>query len=284
MSRALKIGEMELHWLQGGVFELDGGTMFGVVPRVLWAKKFPPDKDNYIRMLNAPILVKSPHGLAVIETGLGNKLTEKQRKIFRIREDWDIPGSLSSLGIGRDDITHVVLTHCDFDHAGGVVMRNDRGEHELTFPRAQHIVQRTEWEDAMSPNQRASHTYWPQNFEELKASDNLRLVGGEYEVFPGVFLVPTGGHTRGHQIVRITSDEDTAVHMADLLPTHIHFNPLWIMAYDNFPLDAIAQKEAIEKQGVQEGAWFTFYHDPFMKACRFEEDGTVKESFQSPSE
>jgi glyoxylase-like metal-dependent hydrolase (beta-lactamase superfamily II) len=284
MSLALKIGEVELYWLRGGVFELDGGTMFGVVPKVLWAKKFPPDEANYIRMLNAPILVKSPHGLAVIETGLGNKLTEKQRKIFRIREDWDIPGSLSSLGVGRDDITHVILTHCDFDHAGGVVMTNERGEHELTFPRAEHIVQRAEWEDAMAPNQRASHTYWPQNFEELKTSDNLRLVEGEYAVFPGVFLIPTGGHTRGHQIVRIASGGDTAIHMADLLPTHIHFNPLWIMAYDNFPLDAIAQKEAIEKRGVEEGAWFTFYHDPFMQACRFGEDGTVKESFQSPSE
>jgi glyoxylase-like metal-dependent hydrolase (beta-lactamase superfamily II) len=281
MTQALNIGEIELHWLQGGVLELDGGTMFGVVPRVLWAKKFPPDEDNYIRMLNAPVLLKTPGALAVIETGLGNKLTEKQRKIFRIKEDWDLPGSLSSLGISREDSTHVILTHCDFDHAGGVVMTNERGKHELTFPRAEHIVQRAEWEDAMDPNMRACHTYWPVNFGELKGSDHLRLVEGEYEVCAGVSLVPTGGHTRGHQIVRIDSGGDTAIHMADLLPTHIHFNPLWIMAYDNFPLDAIRQKEAIEKQGVQEGAWFTFYHDPFMQACRFSEDGTVREGFRS---
>ncbi|MEJ2182377.1 MAG: MBL fold metallo-hydrolase [Nitrospirota bacterium] len=274
MAEALRIGDFELRWLEGGVFELDGGTMFGVVPKVLWAKKLPPVEDNYIRLPNAPVLVKTPSALVLVDTGLGNKLTEKQKRIYRVTKEWDVPGSLAALGLAPGDVTHVVLTHLDFDHAGGVVLKRD-GRRELAFPRARHIVQRAEWEDAASPNRRAAGSYWAANFEGLVQGVNLRLVDGEHTVCEGVTVHPTGGHTRGHQVVRVASGGQTALHLADLLPTHLHFNPLWVMAYDNFPLDAIARKEELERKGVEEGAWFTFYHDPFLAACTFDEKGNA---------
>ncbi len=280
--KSCKLGDFEIFWLNGGEFELDGGTMFGVVPKVLWSKKYPADagdyishNDNYIKLLNYPLLVKTPDSLIIIETGLGNKMTEKQKQIFRVIKDWDLPRELKKLGLKRQDINYVILTHCDFDHAGGVVMHNADNKEELTFPNAKHIVQKLEWEDVMSPNIRSKNTYWPQNFSKLKGSNNLQLVEGDFTVCNGVQVQHTGGHTRGHQIVKIQSKNNIAYHLADLLPTHVHFNPLWIMAYDNFPLDVIKLKQKYETRGIRENAWFTFFHDPSMYACKFDIQGRI---------
>lgn len=280
MPRGLKVGGLELFWMGGGTSAYDGGTMFGAVPKALWSKRLPADEDNYIEMRNAPILVRASGALVVIETGLGNKLTVKQKKIYRLGREWSVPGDLVSLGLARGDVTHVVLTHCDFDHAGGIVMLNDSGEAELTFPNAEHLIQRAEWEDVVNPNERASHSYWPVNFTGLTESGKLRLLEGDYELTSGIRLILTGGHTRGHQVVSMESGGESALHLADLLPTHVHFNPLWVTAYDNFPLDAIERKQELERMGIGRDAWFTFYHDPFMLACRFDEEGNVVEKFE----
>jgi glyoxylase-like metal-dependent hydrolase (beta-lactamase superfamily II) len=282
VKEGLGIGDLEIHWLNGGTFELDGGTMFGAVPRVLWSKRFPYDEENFIRLPNLPLLVKTPDALVVIDAGLGNKLTDRQKKIYRVREPWDIPGDLGLLGFGREDITHVILTHCDFDHAGGVVMNDADGSPTLTFPNARHVVQGAEWEDVKLPGKRAAHSYWTQNFAGLEESGRLSLVDGEREVVKGIKVVLAGGHTRGHQVVSMESGGNVALHMGDLLPTHAHFNPLWISAYDNFPLDAVDRKEELEGEYVGRGAWFTFYHDPFMRACRFDGEGNVLEKWVTP--
>jgi glyoxylase-like metal-dependent hydrolase (beta-lactamase superfamily II) len=280
--KSCKLGEFEIFWLNGGEFELDGGTMFGVVPKVLWSKKFHAGKgnsvsheDNYIKLLNYPLLIKTPDALVLIETGLGNKLTEKQRQIFRVIKDWDLPAELKKLGFQRQDVNFVILTHCDFDHAGGIVMYNAEGQEELTFPNARHIIQKREWKDVLHPNIRSENTYWPQNFSQLKGSANLQLVEGDLKVCNGIEVLHTGGHTQGHQVVRIQSGNEVAYHLADLLPTHVHFNPLWIMAYDNFPMEVISLKQEYEARGIRENAWFTFYHDPFMYACKFDTQGRV---------
>ncbi|MGD1075771.1 MAG: MBL fold metallo-hydrolase [Thermodesulfovibrionales bacterium] len=277
MKTGFSLGDFELFWLNGGRFELDGGAMFGVVPKVLWARKYPSSADNTIPMVAWPLLVKTRDSLILIETGLGNKLTEKQRQIFRVKEAWNLVADLESLGIKREDIDYVILTHYDFDHAGGVVMKEDSGALRLTFPRAKHIVQKKEWDDVLNPNKRSLNTFWPINYEALKESKNLELVDGEEEVRAGVRVILTGGHNRGFQIVKLESGNGRALHMVDLLPTHAHFNPLWIMAYDNFPLESIAKKEEWEKRGIEEGAWFTFYHDPFVLACKFDEKGNIIE-------
>ncbi len=275
MKTGFKLGDFELTWLNGGVFELDGGTMFGVVPKVLWSKKYASDADNYIALTTWPILVKTPGSLIIIESGLGNKLSEKQKKIFRVKEDWKVLTDLKELGIKREDIDFILLTHYDFDHSGGVVMMEDGGKLALTFPNAKHIVQKKEWEDVLTPNIRSSNTFWPVNYELLKESSCLELVDGEAEIEKGVMVVYTGGHNRGHQVVELASGGEKALHLADLFPTHAHFNPLWVMAYDNYPMEAISLKEEWESKGIKENAWFTFYHDPFVLACKFDKDGNI---------
>ena len=275
MRNKLKLGDFELFWLNGGRFELDGGAMFGVVPKIMWSKKYPSDQDNYIPMSASPILVKAPGALIVIESGLGNKLTDKQKRIFRLKEEWNITADLKALGINRQDINFVILTHYDWDHASGVVMIDKKGQPALTFPSAKHIIQKSEWEDVSDPNIRSINTYWPVNSELLTGSKNLELIEGEAEIVTGIKAIHTGGHNRGHQIVSMESGVQSAVHLGDLLPTHAHFNPLWVMAYDNFPLETIKHKEELEQKYVQQDAWFTFYHDPFVLACKFDEKGNI---------
>ena len=281
MKKGLKLGKFELFRLSGGRLAIDGGAMFGVVPKVLWSKKYPCcDEENRVPLIASPILVKTPEALVLIDTGLGNKLDEKQKRIFRQQGDWDMLKDLSSLGINREDIDLVILTHYDFDHAGGVVMMVEGAGLALTFPDARHILQKTEWQDVLNPNRRSVNTYWPINYELLKKSGNLELVSGEVEVVDGIKAIHTGGHTRGHQVVSMESAGQTALHMGDLLPTHAHFNPLWVTAYDNFPLDAIEVKKELESRGIKEGSWFTFYHDPFIQACRFDEEGNIVEEWK----
>ncbi|MFO7606625.1 MAG: MBL fold metallo-hydrolase [Desulfurivibrionaceae bacterium] len=279
MTKGLKLGAFEIFWLDGGVFELDGGCMFGVVPRALWGKKFPCTDDYHVKLANTPILVRTPAADLIIDSGLGNKLTAKQKKIFRVTEEWDVEGSLARIGLGREDIDHVILTHCDFDHSGGVVMHNRSGEPELTWPKAVHHIQRSEWQDVSEPDRRAANTYWPVNLDLLRDHRLLNLLDGEAEPVPGVRLVPTGGHTRGHQIIRLSSEGEGGLHLGDLLPNHAYFHPLWVTPYDNFPLESIARKEELIAPAVEEGQWFLFYHDPYMAACKFDRDGNVVESF-----
>ncbi len=272
MTTSLQLGDIHLSWLNGGEFELDGGTMFGAVPKILWQKKYPADQDNYIRLLNAPLLVQTAKANILIDSGLGNKFSEKQQQIFRVCRNWSLVQDLNQLGLDRHDIDLVLLTHCDFDHAGGVVMHDEDGNSEITFPSAKHVVQQREWEDVLSPDIRASHTYWPENFSGLADSGLLQLIDGDQEISPGITVRLSGGHTRGFQLVEIRGSEGCAVHMGDLFPTHTHANPLWIMAYDNFPLDVIRLKQELLPKYSREGCWFTFYHDISMMACRFTRD------------
>ena len=276
MSQGFRLGAITIHWLQGGVFEVDGGSMFGVVPRVLWEKKCASTPDNYVRLANSPMLAQTPQGNVLIDTGLGNKLTAKQKDIFRVRRHWDILAGLARLGLSREAISQVILTHGDFDHAGGVTMLNGTGGLELTFPSAIHYLQRQEWEDVLTPNKRSLDAYWPENFVGLVEGKNLRLVDDEEEVLPGVHLVRTGGHTRGHQAIWLESEGETALHLGDLLPMPAYSNPLWITAYDNFPLDSVAAKEQFLEQATRADAWLLFYHDPETLACKLEGDDAVR--------
>lgn len=277
--QGLKIGAYEIFWLNGGAFELDGGAMFGPVPKIIWAKRYPVDPENYIRLHASPMLIKGPGGTILVESGIGNKLTDKQRKIFRVRSDWELVEGLAALGVTRQEVDAVVLTHGDWDHAGGIVSHDPEGRPELTFPKARHYLQRIEWQDVRQPGLRAASSYWQQNFDGLAESDRLILVDGEAEIAPGLTLRRTGGHTSGHQILFIDSEGQSAIHMGDLMPTHIHFNPLWVMAYDNFPLEVIERKREFTAWAQETGAWVLFYHNPFFSACRFDSQGAVSEQW-----
>ena len=274
-QKSLSIGDIELSWLPGGFFHLDGGTMFGPVPKALWQRRYAAQEDNAIPMCNDPLLVQTKDMRILIDTGLGNKLSAKQNAIYQVTAPWDLPGHLQCLGIAREDIDMVVLTHGDFDHAGGIVMRDGQGRLELTFPNALHLIQEKEWQDIKRPNLRAQSTYLPENFQLLETAGRFELVDGEQTIQPGITLRHTGGHTRGHQVVEITSGGKTAIHLGDLCPTHAHLNPLWVMAYDNFPLEVIDRKQEYLRLHQGKNSWLTFYHDPFVRACRLGEDGTI---------
>lgn len=276
----LDLGSITIQWLCGGNNKWDGGAMFGPVPKVLWSKKNPADADNFHEYINNPLLIRTREHNIIIDSGIGNKLTEKQQKIFGITKKWDLVNDLKRVGLNREDIHGVILTHCDFDHASGIVMDTGKEQYEVTFPNAKHIIQQKEWEDACNPNVRSAHSYFPVNFGLLKESSLLELIDGELEVFPGVRVRLSGGHTRGHQTVVISGDESCAVHMGDIFPTHNHANPLWVMAYDNFPLDVIEQKTAIFNEYKEKNCWFTFYHDIAMKACRLGEKNSIVEIFE----
>ncbi len=271
----LRVGATELYWLSGGDFRLDGGTMFGPVPKSLWQKKIPADADNTIPLCNDPLLIRTPTMNILVDTGLGNKLTQKQQAIFKTTSPWSLLAQLASLGLSRQDIDLVILTHGDFDHAGGVVMVDEQGRKEVTFPAATHLIQEAEWPDVISPGRRAQESYWPINFNELIKNGKIQLIQGSYQVCPEVRICHAGGHTLGHQLVEIASQGETAVHLGDLFPTHAHANPLWVMAYDNFPLEVIACKERYFAEYRKRDAWFTFYHDPLVKACKLGDKGRL---------
>jgi len=279
-KKYLPIGKFRVYWLQGGEFELDAGTMFGVVPKVLWEKKFPAGADNHILLCNDLLLIDTGEARVVVDTGLGNKMTAKQRKIFRVTAQWRVLEELAALGLDRLDIDHVILTHCDFDHAGGVTLRNAKGKLELTFPRAVHHLQQAEWQDVLQPNSRSKHTYWPENLDLLGSAADLHLIEEDAVIVTGVSVQATGGHTAGHQAVWLDSEGEKALHLGDLLPNQAHFNSLWVTAFDNFPLDSVRSKEQLIPLAVSEKAWFTFYHDPFLSACRFNEKGEIVERFE----
>lgn len=271
----LKIGACEVVWLEGGQFFLDGGPMFGPVPKALWEKRYQADSLNRILLTATPMLVITPTKKILIDTGIGNKLTEKQQKIFAVTRQWDLPAQLQRLGIDPEEIDVVVLTHGDWDHAGGLVMANSAGELVPTFPNAMCVVQEDEWQDITHPGRREASAYWPVNFFDYAASGLLKVIAEPLALTPEVTVKKTGGHTRGHQIVWIESEGETALHPADLVPTHVHYHPLWVMAYDNFPLEVIDAKEELERLMLQKDGWYLFYHDPFCYACRFDADGKV---------
>jgi glyoxylase-like metal-dependent hydrolase (beta-lactamase superfamily II) len=277
LAPKLVIGDFQIYWLNGGDFRLDGGTMFGPVPKVLWERKCKADAANTLPYCNDVLLVKTPEHNIIIDTGLGNKLSVKQLSIFQVTAPWSVVDDLAELELSPEDIDFVLLTHCDFDHAGGIVMHDESGNEKLTFPDAVHYVQKTEWEDVESPCHRAQSTYWPENFNLLKKEGQLTIIEGDAEVLPGIRLRHTGGHTRGHQLVELQSKGKTAVHLGDLFPTHAHNNPLWIMAYDNFPLDVIDRKKEYFRYYQNLNSWFIFYHDTQVKACKLDSLGTINQ-------
>ncbi len=273
----LMVGNFKVSWLRGGTFSMDGGAMFGPVPKVLWAKRCLSDDDNTICLNNNVMLVQTGANNIIIDTGVGNKLTPKQEKIFKVSAPWLLLEDLESYGLTNEDIDTVILTHCDFDHAGGAVMLNSSGDEVPAFPNAQYIVQKEEWHDVTNTNKRSASSYWPINFTALP-EHQITLVDGEQTIFPGVRVVQTGGHTKGHQIVELRSQGETAVHLGDLLPTTHHTNPLWIMAFDNFPLEVIDAKERLLAEYVGRNAWFLLYHDLDCLACRLSDTFEVVES------
>ncbi|MFC1705689.1 MBL fold metallo-hydrolase [Planctomycetota bacterium] len=242
----LEIGKLRLDLLRDGSFRLDGGAMFGVVPRPLWERKKPPDDRNRVNLALNCLLVRGPERTVLIDTGIGDKWNDKLRDIYAIDRSPGIEAELQRVGVAAEDIDLVVLSHLHFDHAGGNTRLRADGAYEPAFPRARYVVQKGHLlEEALvsSELRRASHL--PENFVPIKELDRFDLVEGDCEVAPGISTVLTGGHQKFHQAVRIEGGGKTVLFPADLVPTAAHLPPPYIMAYDHFPLDTLAMKKRL---------------------------------------
>lgn len=273
---SLKIGKITLTWLNGGVTHLDGGAMFGVVPKALWSKKYAVNEKNQIELRTDPILVQTAGRNFLIEAGIGNgKLTEKQKRNYGVTEESKVEESLRSLGLTVEDIDGIIMTHLHFDHACGLT-RREGDEFVPVFPNAKIYCTEKEWAEMRNPNIRSRNTYWEINWKGI--TDRVVPFSEEAEIYPGIRMIHTGGHSDGHAIVLIESEGETAIHLADLLPTHAHQNVLWVMAYDDYPIDSIRQKQKWIPYGVEKNAWFIFYHDAVYRALKWDKDGSITES------
>ncbi len=257
------IGPYALYTIETGRFGLDGGAMFGIVPKPLWEKNIPADARNRIPLNMRCLLLEGPDRLILVDTGIGDTFDEKRRDIFAVDHDYaELHRSLRAAGFGAEDVTDVVLTHLHFDHCGGATRYDDAGEPTLTFPHARYYVQRAHWEWARTSNPKEDGSFLAENLDPLAASGRLKFTEGDEELLPGIEVMTVNGHTRGQQLVRITDSDTTLVFVADLLPTVHHLRPAWTMAYDVEPLVTIAEKADFLERAVAEDWQLFFEHDP----------------------
>jgi glyoxylase-like metal-dependent hydrolase (beta-lactamase superfamily II) len=265
-------GDLELLPLTDGTFRLDGGAMFGVVPKPLWERRAPADERNRIRLGLRPLLVRGERTL-LIDAGIGGKMDDKNVDIYAIERTRNLDHALADAGVGRNEIEIVLASHLHFDHVGGFTVRDDAGRLVPAFPRARYIARTDEWEDATHPHERNRASYLAENFVPLAEAGVLELVAGDEPIMRGVRVVRTGGHTMHHQIVMIESGGRTAVFAADLMPTTAHVDVPWIMAYDLYPMDTLAFKRRFVREAIDREYLIFFEHDPEIAAGYIRESG-----------
>jgi methylmalonyl-CoA epimerase len=263
--KTIRFGDIDIVTVSDGFFYLDGGAMFGVVPKTFWEKQAPPDERNRIRMAMRCLLLRGARTM-LIDAGSGDKMTAKQADIYRFERGFNLQHALPAAGVSPDAIDVVLATHLHFDHAGGFTERAPDGSVRPRFPRAQYVVRRGEFEDAMNPNERTRGSYFVENYKPLADHNVLQLVDEDISIVPGVRVRRTGGHTMHHQVVLIESAGKTAVFVADLLPTAAHLPEVWIMGYDLFPLDTLNFKRAFLREAIEREYLIIFEHDPNIAA------------------
>ena len=262
----MRLGDLELVPLLDGYLRLDGGAMFGVVPKTLWQKRAAADERNRITMAMRPLLVRGDGPLMIIDAGCGDKMDAKGADIYGFdrRENLDV--AMAAAGIGAGDIDVVLASHLHFDHAGGFTARDASGSVRPRFPNARYLVNAGEWDDAMHPHERNRASYFTENYVPLQEAGVLDLTADNEAVAPGIRVQRTGGHTRFHQIIYIESAGKTAVFAADLLPTTAHVDVPWIMAYDLYPMETLEFKRAFVAEAVEREYIVFFEHDPAVAA------------------
>lgn len=260
----LKIANYEIRSIMTSPFKLDGGAMFGVVPRPLWEKKAPADDKNRIQMgLNA-LLLTDGQRVILVDTGVGTKMGDKLNKIYVVDfEAAELTRSLKEAGFDPGDVTDVILTHLHFDHVGGATY--EQGDTVVpTFPNAKYYVQKKHWEWAHDPSERDQASFFGENYDPLQENGLLEILDGPCELFPGVELLEVNGHTPGQQLVKVSDERKTLLHCGDLIPLSAHVPVPWVMGYDLFPLTTVAEKKNYLSQAVDENWLLFFEHDPYV--------------------
>jgi methylmalonyl-CoA epimerase len=264
-AKRLPFGDLLLTSVHDGLFGLDGGAMFGVVPRTLWASQSPPDDRNRILLATRPLLVEADWGRLLVDCGIGDKMDAKQRDIYAVIRDQALDEALASVGLAADRVDAVLATHLHFDHFGGATVRRG-GRLEPRFVRARYIIRAGEWEDATHPHERNRASYIPDDFVPLKVAGVVDFYDEDRTIRPGVRVVRTGGHCPQHQIVFVESAGRTAVFTADLIPTTAHLRDAWIMGYDLFPMETLAFKQRLIREAIDREYLIFFEHDPLIAA------------------
>ncbi|MEO0087083.1 MAG: MBL fold metallo-hydrolase [candidate division WOR-3 bacterium] len=267
----MKLGKFEIYPILDGYFGLDGGAMFGIVPKVIWEKMNPADERNRIRLALRTLLVKTPNELILIDTGIGTKFNEKYVDIYKIENQYlNIEKELKELKITLEDIEIVINTHLHFDHCGGntkaITYEKEIIEYIPTFKKAIYFVQKEEFEYALAPDVRSKNSYLKENF--LPIRDKFKFPENE-KITDGIYVIKTGGHTVGHQIILIQSEGETCCYLGDLIPTLSHLKIPYIMGYDLFPLETMKFKEELLKKAKKEKWYLVFEHDPNISMIKF---------------
>jgi glyoxylase-like metal-dependent hydrolase (beta-lactamase superfamily II) len=265
-------GHLQVHQVRDGTVALDGGAMFGVVPRPLWERHFPPDARNRITLALRCMLVLDGTRRILVDDGIGTRWDGRHRDLYGIsHEGLGLDAELAKAGVTREEITDVVLTHLHFDHAGGTT-RDEGGQLRLSFPRATYHLQRRHWNWAHHASEKDRGSFRPDDFALLEKSGRLHLLEGNTELYPGVHLFVSEGHTVGLQLVRLESGEKTVVFCGDLIPTTAHLKAAWVAAYDLYPLTVIEEKKQLLAQAVEEGWHLFLEHDPHVALCTVRDD------------
>ncbi len=268
----LQIGSYRIRTIPGGRFRLDGGAMFGIVPKPLWERVAPPDERNRIQLATNCCLVEGAGRRLLIDTGYGTKLTEKEHDIYAVDTEGGLVANLARAGATPDQIDTVILSHLHFDHAGGGTMRAENGDIVPTFPNARYVVQRREWEAATSGLPEWEGTYPRENFQCLAATGQLELIDGEQEIVPGIRGRLTAAHAPGHQVIIFEEGSEGAIYLGDVCPTWNHLHPMWCMAYDAWQVDVRRIKPELLGMIADRNWWGLSDHDPERPWVRLQRD------------
>lgn len=270
----MKIGEYNLLPVQTGLFKLDGGAMFGVVPKNLWQKTNPSDEQNRIDMCTRALLLVSEKKKILVDTGIGYKLAEKLNSIYAVDfSEYTLEKGLEVHGFTKDDITDVILTHLHFDHTGGSTHFDENKNSVPSFPNAVYHVQKKQYEWALNPTDRDRASFFPENYVPLESAGRLAFTNGEHKFDEFITLLPVNGHTSHMQMIKISDDNETLLYLADLIPTAGHIPAPFIMGYDLFPLTTLDEKKKYLKLIADNNWTVLFEHDPYNECAKIGFDG-----------
>lgn len=265
LVRSTRVGAIRIHALEAGLIRLDGGAMFGVVPRPLWERRIPPDERNRIPLALRCLLVEAPGALVLVDTGIGNKEDARFRDIYGVENEGAptrLEEAIRAAGFRPDDVDLVVNSHLHFDHAGGNTVRRADGEVVPAFPGARYSADRGELEFASNPSERVRASYRAENLEPITRAGLWRLDDGAAVITEGVEALPTPGHTPHHRSILVRSGGETACFLADVCPTVAHLPLPWIMGYDLEPLRTLESKRSLWRRAREESWLLVFEHDP----------------------